>query len=117
MLLMLLGGTAIYAYIIMYDDYAREIVCCLVHVHLKDIQGHLQTEWHAQEMVPAMMGIKHGQVGRFLIEVYAPEAVFSIQLSVVGSTAESMRDLIMHRGFIMLSHNGLVRVLWVMAYT
>ena len=27
------------------------------------------------------MGIKCGQMGRFLIEVYAPEAIFSVQLA------------------------------------
>ena len=59
-------------------DYSREMDCCLVHTHLKDIVGHLQTERHTQEMVPAMMGIECGQVVRLLIEVNAPEAVLSI---------------------------------------
>ena len=108
-----LRGMAVYTYIIMYGDYAREMVCCLVHAHLKDILGHLQTKWHVQETVPAMMSIKHSQLGRFLIEVYAPEAVFHVQLVEVGSTAELMRDFTEHRGFIMLSHNGLIKVLWV----
>ena len=53
-------------------------------------------------MVPAMMGIKQGQVGRFLIEVYASDAVFSIQLGEAVSTTESMRDFIEHRCFVML---------------
>ena len=39
-------GMAIDAYIIMYHDYARETVCCLVHTHLKDILGYFQTKWH-----------------------------------------------------------------------
>ena len=73
-----LRGMAVYTYIIMYGDYAREMVCCLVHAHLKDILGHLQTKWHVQEAIPAMMGIEHGQVGRFLIKVFSPEAFLSI---------------------------------------
>ena len=76
-----------------------EMVCCLVHVHLKDIFLHLQTKLHVQEMVPVMMGIKHGQVGRFLIEVYAPEAILSIHLAEAGSTTEVMTYLIECRGF------------------
>ena len=38
---MLLRGTTIDAYIVMYGDNAREMVCYLVHSHLKDILGHL----------------------------------------------------------------------------
>ena len=83
------------------------------HSHLKDVLGHLQTKWHAQEPVPATVGIKHGQVGRSIIKLYAPEAVFSIQLAEAGSTSEQMRDLIEHRGIIMLSNNALIKVLWV----
>ena len=60
-----------------------------------------------------MIGIEYGQVGKFLIEVYAPEVILSIQLDEAGDTAKSMRDLTECRGFIMLSHNGLVKVLWV----
>ena len=67
-------------------------------------------------MVPAMMGIEHGQVGIFLIKVYVPEAIFGIHLMEVGSITEWMRDLGKSRGFTMLSHNGLVKVLWVKAY-
>ena len=37
---MVLGGTAIDAYIIVYCNNAGETVCCLVHLHLKDILGH-----------------------------------------------------------------------------
>ena len=113
---MLLSGMAIYASIIMNGNNARQTVCCLVHPYLKDIMGHLQTEKHAQEVVPAMMGIECGQVGRFLIELYAPEAVLSIQLNEAGSTTESMRDLIKGRGFIMFSHNGLVEILCIKEY-
>ena len=39
---MVLGGTAIDAYIIMYHDNARENVCCLFHSHLKDGLGHFR---------------------------------------------------------------------------
>ena len=113
---MLPGGIAIYAYIVMYVNYAGETVCCLVHSHLKDDLGHLQTKCHVQEIVPPKMGIECGQVGRFLIEVYVPEAVFSVQLAEAGGTAESVRDFVKCRGFITLSHNGLVKVLRVEAY-
>ena len=65
-LVMLLRGITIDAYIIMYDEYAREIVCCLVHSHLKDVLGHLQTEWHMQKPVSAMMHPESGQIQRFL---------------------------------------------------
>ena len=36
---MLLRSVAIDTYIIMYGDNARETVCYLVHVHLKDVLG------------------------------------------------------------------------------
>ena len=62
-----------------------------------------------QETVPAMMGIEHGQIGRLLIKVNAPDAILSIQLTEAGSTTESLRDVIQSRGFILLSHNGLVK--------
>ena len=65
---------AVYTYIIMNGNNTSEMVCFLVHAHLKDILGHLQTKWHVQEAVTAMMGIEHGQVGRFLIKVFSPEA-------------------------------------------
>ena len=77
---MLLEGTAIYAYIIMYGNYAGKTMCCLVHLHLEDVLGHLQTEWHVQETVTATMGILLGQVGRFLIKVYAQEASLASSL-------------------------------------
>ena len=66
MSVMLLRGMTIYTYIVMNGNNAGEMVCCLVHAHLKDVLGHLQIKWHAQEMVPAMMGSEHGQVGRFI---------------------------------------------------
>ena len=50
------------------------------------------------------------------IEVYAPEAILSIQLPEAVGTAESMGDLIEHRGFVMLLHYGLVKVIRVKAY-
>ena len=84
---MLLVGTAIYAYMIMNGNYAGETVCCLVHADLKDIIGHLQTEGHAQEPVSVMVGVEHGQVGRLLIKVHAPEAILCSQLTETGSTA------------------------------
>ena len=59
---MVLGGMAIDAYIVMYHDYARETVCFLVHLHLKDILGDFQTERHMQEHVSAMMHIECGQI-------------------------------------------------------
>ena len=59
---MLLRGMAIEAYIIMYGNYAREMVCYLVHVHLGDVMGHLHAKRHMQELIPATMGIESGQV-------------------------------------------------------
>ena len=59
---MLLRGMTIDAYIIMYGNNAGETVCCLVHLHLKHVLGHLQTEWHMQEPVSAMMCIESGQI-------------------------------------------------------
>ena len=47
------------------------MVCCLVQLHLKGILGHLQTKWHMQELVPAMMHVENGQVQRFLMQVDA----------------------------------------------
>ena len=108
-LVMLLGDMAMYAYVIMYGNNTGEMVCCLVHAHLKDILGHLHTEWYVLEMVPAMMDIECGQIGRFLIDVHAPEAILSIQLPQAGSCTELIRELIKNRGFIMFSHNGLLR--------
>ena len=109
---MLLKGMAMYAYIVMYSNNTGETVCCLVHVHLKDILGHVQIEWHVQEMV----GTECHQVERFLIKVDAPETILSIQLTEAGIMTEPVRDLVKCRGFIMLSHNGHVMVLWVKAY-
>ena len=59
---MLLGGMAIYTYIIFNDDYAWETVCFLFHLHLKDVLGHLQSKWHMQEPIPTMMHLEHGEV-------------------------------------------------------
>ena len=59
---MLFWGIAIDTYIIVYHNYAREMVCCLVHLHLKDVLGHLQDKWYMLESVSAMMGIKGGQI-------------------------------------------------------
>ena len=59
---MVLRGTAVDAYIIIYCDYAKQKVCCLVHLHLKDVLGHFQTKGHMQEPVSAMMHIKCGQI-------------------------------------------------------
>ena len=64
---MLLGGMAIDAYIIVDHNDARETVCFLVHLHLKDILGHPQTKWHMQEPISVMMHIEGGQIQRFLI--------------------------------------------------
>ena len=61
-LIMLLRIMAKYTYIIMNGNNAGQAVCCLVHLHLKDILGHLQTKWHIWEPIPSMMGIKGGQV-------------------------------------------------------
>ena len=61
-LVMVLRGTAVDAYIIMYWDNARDMVCFLVHSHLKDVLGHLQTRGHKQEPISAMMGIESGQI-------------------------------------------------------
>ena len=59
---MLLRSVAVDAYLIMYGNNAREMVCCLVHVHLKDVLRHLQAEKHVQEPTPAMLHIEGGQV-------------------------------------------------------
>ena len=56
------GGMALYTYIIKDGDNAQETVHYLVHVHLEDILGHLQAEWHVQKPVPATVGVKGGQV-------------------------------------------------------
>ena len=77
---MFLRSMAIDAYIIMSVNNARKTVHYLVHVHLKDIPGHLQTTWHTQKPVPATVSVECGQVGGFLIEVDAPETVLSISL-------------------------------------
>ena len=59
---MLLGGMAVYTYIIMNGNYAWDMVCCLVHSHLKDILGHFQSEWHMQKPVSAMICVESGQI-------------------------------------------------------
>ena len=43
---MFLRSVAIDAYIIMDGNNARETVSYLVHVHLKDVLGHLQAKRH-----------------------------------------------------------------------
>ena len=55
---MLLRHSPIETYIIMDCDAARELVCHLLHVHLKDILQHHKTEWLAQEPVFSTMGIE-----------------------------------------------------------
>ena len=59
---MLLWGMAVNAYLILCHHYAKETVCCLVHLILKDIPGHLQAKWHIQEPISATTGIKSGQI-------------------------------------------------------
>ena len=59
---MFLWGMALAAYIVMYHNNAGEMVCCLIHLHLTDILGHVQTKWHMQEIVSATMGVKSGQI-------------------------------------------------------
>ena len=54
----LLGGSAIDTYIIMDPDDAREAVCHLVNVHLKNVLRHLEIECHVQEPIPSMMDVK-----------------------------------------------------------
>ena len=86
MSVMLFRGMSINMYIIMDGDNAGETVHNLVHAYLKDILEHLQTEEHVQGSITAMVGVKGGQVGRFLTEVYVPEANLSIQPTKAGST-------------------------------
>ena len=64
----------------MDGDNAGVTVHYLVHVHLEDVLGHLQTEWHVQEPVPATVGVKGVQVGGFLIKVYTPKTSFACSL-------------------------------------
>ena len=45
-----------------------------------------------QEPVPATVCVKSGQVGRLLVELDAPEAVLSTQLTEACSTIEPMRQ-------------------------
>ena len=82
---MLFGGMVIYVYIIMDGKNTGEMVCHLVHAHLKDNLRHLQTEWHEHEPVPATEGVKGGQVGAFLVEVYAREAILCFQFAEASS--------------------------------
>ena len=35
---------------------------CLVHLHLKDVLGHLQPEWHMQKPIPTMMHFENDEV-------------------------------------------------------
>ena len=55
---MVLGDTAIDAYIVMDCSNAVEMVPCLVHLHLKDVHRHLHTKWHIQEPVSAQCILK-----------------------------------------------------------
>ena len=59
---MVLRDISVDEYIFMYHDYAREMVCCLVHSHLKDVLGHFHLKRHMQEPVYAMKGIECGQI-------------------------------------------------------
>ena len=59
---MLFRSVAVDTYIVIYGDNARETVCYLVLVHLKDVLGHLQAERYVQKPVPAMMLVESGQV-------------------------------------------------------
>ena len=45
----------------------------------------------------------------------APEAILTVQLTEACSTTKLMRDLVKGRGFLMLSHYGLVKVLRIEA--
>ena len=55
---MLLGHSAIDAYIIMDHNDIGEAVCHLVHVHLENVLGHLKNNWHAQEPVSSTVGVE-----------------------------------------------------------
>ena len=55
---MLLRGLAIDTNVIMDGYDSGEAVGNLVHVHLKDVLGHLQTKGHVQEPVPPFVGLK-----------------------------------------------------------
>ena len=59
---MVLGGKAVYAYIIVYCNYAGEMVYGLVHSHLKEVLEHFQTERHMLEPESATVGIECGQI-------------------------------------------------------
>ena len=54
---MFVRSVALDAYIIVNGDNAGE-VHYVVHMHLKDILGHLQAKRHVQELVPAIMCVK-----------------------------------------------------------
>ena len=64
---MVLMGTTIDIDIIINCDNAREMGYCLVHSHMKDALGLLQTEWQMQESVSAMMHVEGSHIQRFLI--------------------------------------------------
>ena len=74
------SGAAVDAYIVFNGDNAREKVCYLVHAYLKDVLGHLQADRHAQELVPAMMCVKSGQVGRLLKPSFASSLLKHVAL-------------------------------------
>ena len=78
--------------------------------------GTSLSQMHMQEMVPATMGIECGEVQRLLIQVDASEAIHSVKLAEACGSTEAVRNLLKGRGFIMLSHYGLVQVLRVEAY-
>ena len=63
-----------------------------------------------QELVPSMICVKSGQVGRLLIEVDAPESILSINLTEACITVEPMRDLLKGWGLVVLLNHGLVQI-------
>ena len=74
-----MGDMTIDTYIIIYGNNARKTVCCLVHLHLKDMSWDiLQTKWHMYEPISAMMHIESGHIQRLLIKVDVPKAIFSM---------------------------------------
>ena len=66
----------------MDGNNARETVHYQVHAHLEDVLRYLQAK---SPNVPAMVDVKDSHIGGFLIEVYAPEAILSVQLTEVSS--------------------------------
>ena len=101
-------GAALDTNIIIYGSNTQQTVHYLVHAHLNDVLGNLQDKRHVQELVPAMMSVKSDHIRRLFIELNAPEAIFSIQLTEACSTMRSMRNLLKGRSFIVPLHNCLV---------